>query len=159
MSVSPEPFEARGSSGDAHDHEPFVLQNDDVRFAPKYYPERYRVRKQRELDRSSGFCKAEDVSDTGSKNREIHISGIMLDYERYAFDDLLDSGNTFDMVSDVKTMEVYVAEGEYDGPYGYDPHAGVKQWEYSLDVVSSGRDESERSGNGIISTGEIDFET
>jgi len=140
-----------GGGGELPELQKFVLSNQDIIFAPRYYPERVRVRKQRELDRSSGFCKGEDVTDQGSKNREFHITGPLRHNETRVFDAVIDSGDPFDMITDAGTYEVLVSEGEYDGPQGVDGPSRQLLWTYTIDLVSTGRDEPEPSGNGVIS--------
>lgn len=122
---------------------PFVLTG-DIYFAPEHYPETIRVRKQRELDRSKGFCGGESVTDTGSKNREIHITGLLLGEEqKYYFNEILDHGGPFDMSSTTWTGEVRVAEGEYEGPTMWYPPSGEYYYKYTLDLVSTGQDEAD----------------
>jgi hypothetical protein len=132
------------------DKAPFVLTGDFF-FAPQHYPETIRVRKQRELDRSKGFCGGEQVTDTGSKNREIHITGKMRgEQEKYYFSEIVDDGGPFDMSSTTWSGEVRVSEGEYEGPVMWHPPSGEYYYDYTLDLVSTGRDE-----NGEF--GRIDF--
>jgi hypothetical protein len=123
-------------------------------FLPQYFPETIRVRRQRNLDRSQNFCKGEDVTDNGAKNREIHITGKLVGLEKNSFDRLVDYDGPVDMTSATWSGEVRVKEGEYEGPTGWDPQSGFYYYDYTLDLVSTGaglRDRAE--GNGIISDG------
>lgn len=132
---------------------PFLLVG-SVSFAPRFFPERIQVTKERELDRSSDFCGGEDVSDKGSKNRDIHINGRLLGTEKNALDRVADTSEPLTMSSTTWSGEVRVSTVEYDGPKGYHPPSGSLLWEYTIDLVSTGRDEDEGNhGNGIISSG------
>lgn len=144
-------FEGNDSDGNPGRSIPFLLDG-PVQFAPTYYPETIRVTKERNLNRSENFCRGEDVSDTGSKNRDIHVTGIMVgEEEKQAFNDLLDSGRTFDMSSTTWSGEVYVSTGDYEGPTGYDARAGAQQYQYTVDLVSTAAQlRGDDSESGII---------
>jgi hypothetical protein len=126
-------------------------------FSPHYVPTRFRVGKERNLDRSESFCGGEDVEDLGSKNRELHISGWLRESEISAFDDLLDSDATHDIVTPGGGWdgEVRVLDGEYEGPRSFDPFSRELLFKYSMNVLSTGRDESSSGGygNGIVQEG------
>ncbi|UBF22609.1 hypothetical protein HRTV-25_gp28 [Halorubrum tailed virus 25] len=111
-------------------------------FAPRYVPNRFSFSKERNLDRSENFCGGEDVEDLGSKNREVHISGRIRHRELTAFHNLLDTDVPVDMISPGWSGEVRVLDGEFDGPRGRDPATNEYLYQYSLNVVSTGRDES-----------------
>lgn len=111
-------------------------------FAPRYVPNRFSVSKERNLDRSENFCGGEDVEDLGSKNREFHISGRILQRELVAFNNVLDTNEPFDMISPGWSGEIRVIDGEFDGPRGHDPATNEFLYQYSLNVVSTGVDES-----------------
>lgn len=132
---------------------PFAITG-EYRFSPKHSPERIQVSRERNLDRTQNFCKGEDVSDNGTENREIHISGRMLGPEKDRFDQLLNADVTIDMTSATWSGEVRVASGEYEGPTGWHPPTGYYYYDYRLDLVSTGAESGDASsGNGIVSTG------
>lgn len=132
---------------------PLVLTG-DVFFAPRFYPERVNVSKERNLEQSEGVCKGQDVTDNGSQNRVIHVTGRLRgESELDAMDELLDAGTPFTMTSTTWSGEVYVRDGEYEGPIGWFPPSGELDWEYRLNLVSAGTDVGEDSGNGIIESG------
>lgn len=116
---------------------PFAIYG-TVDFAPDLFPETIRVTKQRNLDRTEHFCKGEDVTDNGSKNRDIHITGKMRGTERDYFDALLEVSDPAVLTSATWSGEVRVAEGEYEGPTGYHPPSGDLYWQYTIDLVSTG---------------------
>lgn len=139
--------------GDASEsrQQPFLIEGSVARFAPQLFPETIRVRKQRELNRTQGFCKGEDVVDEGTKNREVHVTGRLRGFEIEAFHDLLDAGEPMELTSSTWSGEVYVKEGEVEGPDGYFPRDNELYWTYTLDLVSTGLDEPQDSGNGVVS--------
>lgn len=156
MVQAPDEIEAGGggSSGPSIGM-PFVLFG-EVSFAPRFFPDRIQVSKERELDRTSNFCQGEDVTDKGAKNREIHVNGRLIGQERRAFDRVADSDQPFTMSSTTWSGEVRVSTIEYEGPQGYHPPSESLIWEYTLDLVSTGRDEADSgTGNGIISDGDV----
>lgn len=124
-------------------------------FAPTYVPTRFSVSKERNTNREENFCGNEDVTDMGAKNRELHIAGRLRSDELAAFNSVLDYGSNLEIVTPGWTGDIYVLQGEIDGPVSYDPRSGLKLYEYSIDVVSSGANEPGRSphDNGIISEG------
>lgn len=111
-------------------------------FTPSFFPETLRERKARELDRQRGFCGGENVSDTGSKNTEFHIQGKLVgETEKFLCRAVAAHGQAVEMVSTLWTGEVYMKEMEMEGPVGWYPPRGGFIYEYTIDVVSSGRDE------------------
>lgn len=162
MTIGPTaPFQSSSGSGGGTskpDSAPFALIGTVVSFLPTFYPETVRVTRQRNLDRTQNFCSGEDVTDNGSKNPDIHVTGRMVGDEKEAFEDAIDVDGVFDMTSPAKSAEVRVAEGEFEGPVGWDPNSGAYHFQYTIDLVSTGaglRDATE--GNGIISEGDSDL--
>lgn len=122
---------------------PFALEG-SAPFTPAYYPENIRVRKQRELQRSSGFCGGQRITDNGAKNREIHISGKLRGRDELEeLHDVGDAAVPLNLSTATWSGEVRVMETEVEGPVGYYPPTGEYHWEYTIDVVSTGRDEVE----------------
>jgi len=114
------------------------LLSGSLSFGPHYVPTRISVTKERELDRQGNFCGGEDVTDLGSKNRDIHVSGIVLEVELETFETLLDNEGTFDLITSGWSGEVRVAGGEYEGPVGFDGSTRQHLFKYSIDLVSTG---------------------
>jgi hypothetical protein len=127
---------------------PFALFAGEFSFRPDLFPETIRVRKKRNLDRSQNFCAGEDVTDNGSENREIHITGRVRGSEKDVFDAILDWSDTLILTSATWSGEVHIAEGEYEGPAGYYPPTGEMYWQYTVDLVSTGPGEPEGLGTG-----------
>lgn len=130
---------------------PFVIQNSSVTFAPKYFPSNLRVRKARDLNRQSGYCGGEDVSDTGSQNREVHATGYVLGPEIRYLNEIVDSGEKFVLTCATWSGEVMIDEVELDGPLFLDAESRNHSWEYTIDLVSTGVDEE--SGSGAVDVG------
>ena len=138
-------LERSGQNGGGRENPtaPFVLDGDVV-FAPFFFPDRVQVTKQREKQRQSGFCGGENVSDQGSKNRDIHVTGKASgEFERQALDNLADYGGALDLSSSAWSGEVQVKEVEYEGPTGWHPPTSNLYWDYRIDLISTGRDEAE----------------
>lgn len=133
---------------------PFVLSHDDVTFAPRYAPDTLRRDKERNLDRKDAFCEGENVSDNGSKNWNIHASGRMLTSEIKFFDKVAEKGEPLLLTSATWSGELLVEDVEVDGPGSWDPQQEEYHWTYTLNLVSTGRDESgENYPDGIIDDG------
>lgn len=130
-------------------------------FVPSYFPETLRVRKQRELDRSRGFCGGENVSDKGSKNRDIHVTGLLRGKKQKAqLDEVADHGGPFTVSSETWSGEVRVKEVEYEGPTTWHGETDQWHWKYTLDLVSTGTDEPEEtSGSQPLSGATVTFDT
>jgi hypothetical protein len=111
-------------------------------FVPSYYPENVRVRRQRQLDRQRGFCGGEKVNDTGSKNMEIHVQGMMLgEGEKSSLYRISGVGRSLELVSETWSGECYLKEFEVEGPVGWYPPRSAFIYEYTMDLVSSGIDD------------------
>lgn len=131
---------------------PFELYGNGVHFAPFFYPTRVVVTKEQKLARDGNPCAGEDVDNIGSKNREIHIVGLVRQNERYALEQVLDQTDDMNLISLSWSGEVVIENGEYEGPIGQDAHTNEYLWEYTIDLVSTGEDEAHHShDSGIIS--------
>jgi len=125
----------------------FELSNTNVVFAPLIYPKKVVVRKERRKSRQAGYCEGEDVADIGSKNREIDLNGVILQYEKPAIDALLDESGNLDLVADEWSGEVQILDGEYE-------RIAADTYSYRLTLVSTGLDEDGGSRNsGILDAG------
>lgn len=119
-------------------------------FAPRFYPETIRVSKQQNLNREESFCGAENVSNNGSKNRDVHIAGRLVgEAEKRAFERVIEDRGTLVVSSTTWSGEAYIKEGELEGPVAIDGQTDAFHWQYTLDLVSTGPDESS-DGSGII---------
>lgn len=125
----------------------FEISNEDVVFAPQAYPTMVKPSKERNKSRSDNLCEGETITDTGSKNMEINVTGYMPFSERGAFFRLLEEGGDLDLLSEEWSGEVQVLDGECE-------RSGIDTLYYMVNLVSTGRDERGGvSGNGILSRG------
>jgi hypothetical protein len=118
-------------------------------FSPVYLPGTVRVTKERNLNRKPSFCKGEDVTDTGSKNRDIHIAGRINLQEKKKLDTMVNEEEVYTLSCPTWTGDVRIKMVEYEGPTGHDSNTGGFLFKYSMDLVSTGPDEG-NLGNGII---------
>jgi hypothetical protein len=139
--------------------QPFAITRigSDDGFAPELYPERVQVTKERKLDRQQNYCKNEDVTDNGSKNRDIHVSGILTRHQLDNINNIAETGDNYTFVSATWSGEVKIKSIEVEGPTGWWPQKNTMLWQYRIDAVSTGTDEDgkQKSEDGIISEGEI----
>lgn len=124
------------------------LLNGAVLFGPYYAPKRISVTKERELNRQENFCGGEDVTDLGSKNREIHVSGVLREEELLVFESVMDTDAALDLTTHGWGGQVRVKSAEYEGPIGRDSQTREYLFGYSLDLVSTGRDEDDSHSEG-----------
>lgn len=122
----------------------------DIDFAPAYYPERVTVGKERDIVREKSICMGEYINDVGTKNREIHVVGKILTPELREFHDLVELGESFDLFIMQWAGEVMLEDSELEGPVGVDVHTKHFMYEYTLDFVSTGRDELNQISDGIL---------
>lgn len=131
-----------------------VPQDTHWNFAPEFYPDDFTQMKKKELNRYASGCSGESVDIKKVKNREFHVAGVILEGEVSVFQSLLDYEGRIDLISPLsrsKGMECYVKKGELGNQKGWDPHTRQWMFEYSLDLVSTGRDEHDTGNNAIIS--------
>ncbi|QSG06407.1 hypothetical protein HSR121_2075 [Halapricum desulfuricans] len=84
----------------------------------------------------------------------MHVSGFILDREMQAFQDTLDSGEPFDLITNAWEGQVTLENGDWEGPVGWDAKTKQLLYKYSFDLVSTGLDEENRPiPDGIISPG------
>lgn len=141
-------------NGPSPKHSTFLLSGPSIYFAPFFSPNRIQNTKERNLDRKENFCGREDVTDLGSKNRDIHVSGLIKESEIFAFDTIVESNDALTLVLDGWSGEVRVAGGEWEGPAALDPQSRERLFKYSFDFVSTGLDENgDGYEDGIISEG------
>lgn len=122
-------------------------------FVPNFYPDKFTQMKKKELDRYGGKCGGESVSIKSIKNREFHAEGIILEGEVEVFNALVDYDKTVDLISPLTEsggMECYIKRGELKGQSGWDPHHQQWMFKYTLDLISTGRDEYDTGQNEIV---------
>lgn len=123
-------------------------------FAPTYYPDRLVQNKDREVERDGRQCGGEDITIKNIKNREFHVNGVLLSYEIPIFQNVLEYEGEIDLISPLTPsggMECKVKESELGELAGWDPLKKAWRFEYSVDLVSTGRDEHGSGNNDIVS--------
>lgn len=124
-------------------------------FVPEFYPDSFTQMKKKELDRYGGNCNGESVSIKSIKNRELHATGVILQGEAATFRSLQDINSKVDLISPLTSdggMECYVKKAELGEQKGWDPHTRQWMFEYTIDLVSTGRDEYGKEGDNAIVT-------
>lgn len=123
-------------------------------FAPTYYPDSFVQNKDREVERDGKQCGGESVTIKNVKNREFHVKGALLAWEIPVFQRLLEHDGTVDLISPLTPsggMECKIKDTELGDLDGYDPIERAWRFEYSIDLVSTGRDEHDDGHNDIVS--------
>jgi hypothetical protein len=127
--------------------------NERWTFIPEFYPSSLTQMKKKELTRFGGNCGSESVSIKAIKNREIHVTGLILEGEVSLFNSLMDMEETVDVYSPLMPnsgLEAHIKKAELGNQKGWDPHTNQWMFEYTIDFVSTGKDEADNQGNGIV---------
>jgi len=123
-------------------------------FVPEFYPDEFTQNKEKELNRyGGGACSGESVSIKTIKNREFHVSGVILHGEVSHFQSLMDLESKVDLLSPITPnggMECIVKSAELGNEQGWDPMTKQRMFKFTLDLVSTGRDERDSTQNAII---------
>jgi hypothetical protein len=122
-------------------------------FVPEFYPSDFTQMKKKELSRYGGNCGGESVSIKSIKNREFHVTGMILQGEISIFQSLLDFEGEVDLLSPLTPaggMECFIKQGELGNQEGYDPHSRQWMFKFTLDLVSTGHDEYDTESNDIV---------
>jgi len=122
-------------------------------FAPEFYPEDFTQMKEKELNRYGDTCSGESVSIKTVKNWEFHATGVLLHGEISHFRSLTELDGKVDVLSPLTPdggMECIVKSGELGNQTGWDPHTGQWLFKFTLDLVSTGRDEYASGQNAIV---------
>ena len=72
-------------------------REDNWWFFPEYFPDRLPQTKDKKLNRESVQCAGEDVTIETTKNREVHVSGVVLASEIDTFQTLTDYDKPIDL--------------------------------------------------------------
>lgn len=122
-------------------------------FTPEFYPKDFTQMKKKKLSRYGGGCNGESVSIKSIKNREFHVTGVLLQGELNIFQALLDFEGKVDLLSPLTPaggMECFIKQGELGNQKGWDPHTQQWMFKFKLDLVSTGRDENGSDRNAIV---------
>mgnify|MGYP000394376069 CR=1 FL=1 len=133
----------------------FEVDMPDGSFVPEFYPEDLTQEKKTKLNRYGSGCDGESVSTDKTKNKEIHIRGIILKDSIPQFHKLVDETNPVDVISPLFSdggLQCRVKKGKLGNVSGWDPISEQWMFEYSLDFVSTGKDEYGETENAIVTS-------
>lgn len=125
-----------------------------ISFVPEFYPNRFPQKKGKEISRDGSSCKGETVSIDKVKNRDFHVQGFLIEAEIPVFKSLQDHEGAVEIISPLTKfggVECIIEESELGDMEGYDPHKEQWIFNYSLDLVSTGKDEHGSERNAIVS--------
>ena len=125
-------------------------------FIPVYYPERFNSTSEKEFEKTGANCEGQRVSIDEVKNSTIHITGKYHESDAIALKDLYETFQPVEVVTPAiagGSMESYVKSVERGDYYSFDRFEGERLFEYTIDLVSTGKDEyhsasSSRYGSG-----------
>lgn len=142
---------------------PFAIRVPDgdptTNFDPQYYPSRFNETSDKDLKRDGQQCKGEDVSVKTQKNADIHITGMCLTPEiptlrhAYRFEGPI---NILSPIMPEGGMEAIIKSGEIGNLQGWSKHYNEWQWEYTIDLVSTGQDEFGGTNRSDVVSGILD---
>jgi len=125
----------------------FGIYSDEVDdFLPRYYPERFNVTTGKKLERTAAECAGQRVSIEELKNSELHVKGKVLAQNLNQLDEIAHTTEPVEVISPVFVtggIEAYVKSSERGEIDKYDNFAGDWLIKYTIDLVSTGRDEYE----------------
>ena len=126
-------------------------REDNWWFFPEYFPDRLPQTKDKKLNRESVQCAGEDVTIETTKNREVHVSGVVLASEIDTFQTLTDYDKPIDLYTPLLPyggMECIIKNAEIDAnPDGFDAYFRQWRFSYTIDLVSTGYDEYDTGDN------------
>lgn len=117
---------------------------DTFEFTPEYYPDRFTKVMEKELSREGQQCKGEDVSVKKFKNPDIHATGVTFAHQVSTLEDLHLHEGKVDLYTPISPnggLEAYVKKVEVGEINGWNPHEEEWMFDYTMDLVSTGRDE------------------
>jgi hypothetical protein len=128
-------------------------EDDNFRFEPVYYPTNLRVTADKEMTRTNGGCDGEQVSIKKLKNSNIHISGKIHESDLPDLHELAHKTEKVEVISPSIQrggMECIVKKTEQGDMISWDGFPEAQEWmfEYTIDLVSTGKDEYDQSEGG-----------
>lgn len=124
----------------------FGIYGEDVSFNPLYYPERFSITTEKELQRVKSACEGETVDIEKLKNSTLHVSGRLHTSDLADINALAQTPKPVEVITPLvgsSGMEAYVKMCERGEMAGYDAYPRAEEWmfQYTLDLVSTGVDE------------------
>jgi len=135
-----------------------------VEFEPFYYPSRFTIKTEKELQRTASACEGEKVSIKDLKNSELHVTGKIHSSDLPELKNLREFTGKVEVITPAIVgggMEAYVKSAEQGDLLGYDAYPDKQQWmfEYTIDLVSTGKDEYDsNSEEGRFEPPDVDSE-
>lgn len=124
----------------------FSIEGELTSFTPIYYPNSLRTKTGKELQRTGASCNGEKVSIKKMKNSEIHVSGICSRDDLSDIDTIIHASTpavALGTIFEKGGMEVIVKSAEKGEHAGWDAFTQQHLFNYTIDLVSTGRDEYE----------------
>lgn len=131
-------------------------------FVPIYYPERFNVEKPRDIQGEADSCKGENLTLNKIENFRIHATGFLgynnslSDYQSLCNH----QESTVEVINPILPnggLECLVEKPEFGEIRGYDPK--LEDWlvDYTVDFISTGKDEDTGSSgkSGIVDEGSL----
>jgi hypothetical protein len=134
----------------AEEEIPFAIYDSENRstfsFQPLYYPETLRVVTDKELNRTDGGCSGENVSIKKLKNSDVHVKGKIHESDLPDLHELRLRSEPVEIVTPAIQgggLECIIKKAEQGDVLSWDAYPDAQEWmfEYTLDLVSTGRDE------------------
>jgi hypothetical protein len=122
-------------------------------FNPEFFPSDFTIMKKKKYDRYGGGCEGETVSLKSVKNREAHVVGFLIESELQTFEDIQDEESPVTVFSPKVPkggLECVVKQAELGNDAGWDPATGERMFKYTIDLISTGRDEYDSGQNQIV---------
>lgn len=130
--------------------------NPENNFTPVYYPSRFTITTEKDLDRTPASCDGERVSIKELKNSELHVTGKVHESDLQSLWNIAHTTRRVEVITPVLQnggMEAYVKSVEIGEMIGYDAYPDAEEWmfKYTIDLVSTGKDEYESSSSSNYS--------
>lgn len=118
----------------------------NLEFEPFYYPSRFTIKTEKELERTAAACEGQRVRIKELKNSELHVKGKIHSSDLPSLQKLRTHQDTVEVITPAIVgggMEAYIKSAEQGQMLGYDAYPERKEYmfEYTIDLVSTGKDE------------------
>lgn len=120
-------------------------------FTPMYYPESFRIITDKKLEKTAAACEGQRVSIDELKNSKLHVTGRAHAADLDGLDEIAHTTKPVDVITPIIKeggMEAVVKKVERGEVVGWDAFPAAQDWlvEYTIDLVSTGKDEYNNSG-------------
>jgi len=137
---------------------PFGVYAPNVTFVPAYYPSRMSITTEKEFEKISSGCEGQEIDIKTLKNSTLHISGKVHAKDMGNINRLSQVTEPVDVLTPILEgggMEFHLESAERGQLIGYDAFPAFEDWmfEYTLDLLSTGKDEYEQIDYSRFSAG------